>query len=115
MALDDDVLFAAAYLHDIAAFAQAERLIEPSLVPFEAWSLLDSGLFGDEGGSPRIGIIDTTEKGESLLRLFDATIGTAEGAVSPYDLPAALQQVARIAPNGLSKPAYRRLAALARR
>jgi hypothetical protein len=97
------------------AFAEAVDAVERFLVPFECWSLLDYGLFGDEGENKKLLIINDQRKAEALIKLFDLTIGTAEGAVIPYDLPDALDQVRSVAPGLAESKTFRRLATLARR
>jgi hypothetical protein len=97
------------------AFVPAVDSIERFLVPFDTWSLLDYGLFGDEDGQPKLSRIDTSAKATALLRLLDTTIGTAASAVVPYDLAAALAQIEAIAPQLGQDSAFRRLATAARR
>lgn len=96
-------------------FVDAVRVIEPFLVPFEAWSLLDYGLYGNVGDEPRISRINNEVKARALLDLLNATIGTADGAVVPMDLGSALEQIVAVYPGAVSTQQYRRLAALARR
>lgn len=81
------------------AFAEAVDAIERFLVPFECWSMIDYGLYGEEDGKPKLSSIDNQAKAAAFLRLLDLTIGTAEGSVIPHDLPDALDQVRRVAPN----------------
>jgi len=97
------------------AFAPAVEAIDRFLVPFDAWSLLDYGLYGDEDEEPKLSIINTPVKASALLRLLDATIGTAASAVIPYDLAAALARIEEITPRLAQDPSFRRLAAAARR
>jgi hypothetical protein len=97
------------------AFARAVDAIERFLMPFDAWSLLDYGLFGDEAGQPKLSLIDDSAKAAALLRLLDSTIGTAPSAVIPYELAAALARIEAIAPSLAHDPIFRRLAAAARR
>ena len=97
------------------AFAEAVIIIERFLVPFDCWSMLDYGLYGDEDGAPKISMINTHEKAAAFLRLLDLTIGTAEGSVIPHDLADALNQVRKIAPALAQSQAFLRLAAAARR
>ena len=98
-----------------AAFSPAVDAIERFLVPFDAWSMLECGLFGEDAGVPRLSKIDNSEKGAAFLRLLGCTIGTAETAVIPYDLGAALAQIEKVAPGLVEQPTYRRLATAARR
>jgi hypothetical protein len=97
------------------AFAEAVRAIERFLVPFDCWSMLDYGLYGDEDGEKKIKLIDDFQKAEALLHLLDLTIGTSEGAVIPLDLTDALDQIKDVGPQLSERPAYKRLATAARR
>jgi hypothetical protein len=97
------------------AFAPAVKAIQRFLMPFDAWSLSDYGLFGDAEGEPKIAIVDNREKAVALLLLLDSTIGTTESAVIPYDLGTGLTQVEKIAPDLAQNPTFRRLATAARR
>jgi len=98
------------------AFVEAVEAIERFLVPFECWSILDYGFFGEEdNGRPKIGQIDNPRKAAALLLLLDKTIGRTEGAVVPLDLGSALDQVRTVAPDLVEAPRYRRLANLMRR
>jgi hypothetical protein len=97
------------------AFVEAVAAIERFLVPFECWSLLNYGLYGNDGESRRISLIDNEPKARALLRLLDLTIGDSEGSVVPHDLSSALEQVKNVAPNLSEIPVYRRLSTLARR
>ena len=97
------------------AFAEAVDAIERFLVPFECWSMLEYGLYGEEDDNPKLSTIDNHEKATAFLRLLDLTIGTSEGAVIPYDLAEALDQVRKIAPNLAENQVFRRLATAARR
>jgi hypothetical protein len=97
------------------AFAQAVETVEPFLVPFECWSMLDYGLYGEEDNEPKLSTIDNHEKAAALLRLLNSTIGTAEASVVPYDLADALDQIRRVAPNLAENQEFRRLATAARR
>ena len=96
-------------------FADAVGVIERFLVPFECWSLLDYGLFGEQDGKPKLSIIDDHEKAEALLRLLDLTVGSVDGSIVPYDLADALAQIRLIHPGLGGSRAFRRLAAAARR
>ncbi len=97
------------------AFAEAVDAIERFLVPFECWSMLKYGLYGEEDGTPKLSIIDNHRKAAAFLRLLDLTIGTAEGAVIPFDLADALDQVRKVAPKLAENRLFRRLATAARR
>ena len=97
------------------AFADAVTVIERFLVPFDCWSMLDYGLYGDEGGKRKLARIDNEEKGTALLLLLDRTIGDTENAVIPMDLGDALDQVRKVAPTLVDSPTFRRLATFSRR
>ncbi|WP_027053050.1 hypothetical protein [Mesorhizobium erdmanii] len=97
------------------AFAEAVDAIERFLVPFECWSLLDYGLYGEDGGEKKLAIINSEAKAKALLRLLDLTIGTSEGAVIPHGLTEALDQIRYAAPELAKDPIYRRLSTAARR
>jgi hypothetical protein len=96
-------------------FVAAVDAIERFLVPFDCWSMMEYGLYGeDEDHSPRLAIVNTAPKAEAFLRLLDRTVGSAEGAVIPTDLSAALHHVRTLAPTLAETPIYRRLATSAR-
>lgn len=97
------------------AFAEAVDIIERFLVPFDCWSMIDYGLYGDENGRPKISSIDNSETAAAFIRLLDRTIGTTEGSVIPHDLADALDQVRRVAPSLAESQEFRRLATAARR
>jgi hypothetical protein len=97
------------------AFSEAVYVIERFLVPFECWSMFDYGLYGDDGGVKKLSMIDEETKATALLRLLDLTIGTSEGAVIPYDLTDALDQIHSVAPHLTESVSYRRLSTAARR
>ena len=97
------------------AFAEAVNTIERFLVPFECWSMVEYGLFGEENGKARLSIIDNPEKATALLRLLDLTIGKSETNVVPDDIGDALDQVCKVQPNLAEDSVFRRLAAAARR
>ena len=98
------------------AFVEAVEATERFLVPFECWSILDYGFFGEEdNGRPKISQIDDPRKAAALLILLDKTIGRTEGAVVPLDLGSALDQVRTVAPDLVEERRYRRLANLMRR
>ena len=97
------------------AFEEAVSAIERFLVPFECWSMLEYGLFGDEGDTKKLSIIDDEPKAKAFLRLLDLTIGTSDGAVVPYDLTDALDQIRSVAPHLVDSPTFSRLSTAARR
>lgn len=98
------------------AFAEAVDAIERFLVPFECWSLADYGLFdGGEGDNKKLLLVNAPSGAEALAKLLDLTIGTAEGAIIPYDLPDALDRIRSVSPKLEGSKSFRRLATLARR
>jgi hypothetical protein len=97
------------------AFTDAAGAIERFLVPFDGWSMLDYGLYGEESGVKKLSMIDDTDKAAALLRLLDLTISSADGAVTPLDLTDALDQIYTVAPQLSESPVYRRLSTAARR
>lgn len=97
------------------AFAEAVDVIERFLVPFECWSMIDYGLYGEKDGNPKLAGIDNGAKAAAFLRLLDLTIGTAEGSVVPHELADALEQIRQKAPKLAESQVFRRLAAAARR
>lgn len=97
------------------AFAEAVDTIARFLVPFECWSMINYGLYGDEGKAKKLAIINDEARAQALLKLLDLTIGTSEGAVIPHDLPDALDQIQSVEPALAATPIYRRLATAARR
>lgn len=97
------------------AFADSVKAIERFLVPFDCWSMLDYGLYGEEGGEARLATIDNQAKASALLLLLDRTVGSSESAVIPYDLTAALDQVVKAAAQLAGSSVFRRLATAVRR
>lgn len=97
------------------AFVEAVDTIARFLVPFECWSMLDYGLYGDEGEAKKLAIINDEAKARALLKLLDLTVGTSEGAVIPHDLTDALDQILKVDPALSTSAIFRRLATAARR
>ncbi|MFT3937813.1 hypothetical protein [Rhodopseudomonas sp.] len=97
------------------AFAEAVDTIARFLVPFECWSMANYGLYGDESGEKKLAIINDDAKARALLKLLDLTVGTSEGAVIPYDLTDALDQILKVDSSLSTNAVYRRLATAARR
>lgn len=97
------------------AFAEAVDTIARFLVPFDCWSMVDYGLFGDEGEANKLAIINDEAKARALLKLLDLTVGTSEGAVIPHDLTDALDQILMIDAALSTNAVFRRLAAAGRR
>ena len=102
------------------AFAEAVDEVARLLVPFDCWSLLAYGFnesdMSDDFGMPRLSdAVDDSPKAHALLRLLDLTVGDSQDAVVPDDLSTALDRIESIAPRLTSDPAFRRLAAAARR
>jgi hypothetical protein len=97
------------------AFSEVVETIERFLVPFDCWSMVNYGLYGDHGGTKKLTIINDYSKAKAFLRLLDLTIGSTEGAVIPHDLADALDQIKTVAPDLVETPVFRRLSAAARR
>ena len=102
------------------AFAEAVHKIERFLNPFDCSSLLAYGFLEDhmslDFGIPRLSdVIDDSQKARAFLRLLHLTVGYSDTAVVPNDLGAALDRIESLAPKLTSDPAFRRLAAAARR
>ena len=97
------------------AFAEAVNAIERFLVPFQCWSMLEYGLYGDDGGIKKLSFINDERKAEAFLRLLDLTVGTSDVATIPHDLTDALDQIRRVSPTLVSSPRFRRLVTAARR
>lgn len=97
------------------AFAEAVDAIARFLVPFDCWSMINYSLYGEEGEAKKLTVINDQAKARALLKLLDLTIGTSEGAVIPYDLTDALDQILRVDPALSTGATFRRLAAAARR
>ncbi len=97
------------------AFAEAVDTIARFLVPFECWSMINYGLYGDEGEAKKVAVINDEAKARALLKLLDLTVGTSEGAVIPHDLTDALDQIRSVAPALVDFPVFRRLSTAARR
>jgi hypothetical protein len=95
---------------------EAVAAIEPFLVPFDCWSMSDYGFWGETTeGRPQLERINSADKAVAFLKLLDATVGTALGAIIPTDLGDALEQISLQSRSSSATTAFRRLAALARR
>jgi hypothetical protein len=97
------------------AFAEAVDAIARFLVPFECWSMVNYGLYGDEGETKKLAVINDQSKAQGLLKLLDLTIAASEGAVIPHDLTDALDQIQKVEPALATTATFRRLATAARR
>lgn len=97
------------------AFAEAVDTIARFLVPFECWSMVNYGLYGEEGEEKKLAVINDEAKARALLKLLDLTVGTSEGAVIPHDLTDALDQILKVDPTLSTNAVFRRLATAARR
>jgi hypothetical protein len=97
------------------AFAEAVDIIERFLVPFDCWSMIDFGLYGEDNGISKLTLINNHAKAAAFLQLLDLTIGTAEGSVIPHDLADALDQIRSVDPTLAENRVFRRLATAARR
>jgi hypothetical protein len=97
------------------AFAEAVDTIARFLVPFECWSMVNYGLYGDKGEAKKLAIINDEAKAQALLKLLDLTVGTSEGTVVPHDLTDALDLISNVSPTVVATNAFSRLATAARR
>ncbi|MGI3901290.1 MAG: hypothetical protein ACRYGP_06285, partial [Janthinobacterium lividum] len=97
------------------AFAEAVDTISRFLVPFECWSMADYGLYGEEGETKKLLVINDEAKARALLNLLDLTIGKSDGSVIPNDITDALDQILEIAPSLSTSATFRRLETAARR
>ena len=102
------------------AFSEAVDEIEHFLVPFECWSMVDYGLYGEVETAGEVvpklqSAIDDKQKACAFLRLLALTIGEMHGAMVPYDLSKALDRIETLAPGLVDHPAFRRLSTAARR
>ena len=102
------------------AFSEAVDEIERFLVPFDCSSMLSYGfLEGDMSEQLRMPqlseAIDDAPKALAFLRLLNLTVGDTQYAAIPDDLGVALDRIESVAPSSISEPAFRRLAAAARR
>ncbi|MDE0029013.1 MAG: SIR2 family protein [Deltaproteobacteria bacterium] len=102
------------------AFAEAVDEMKRFLVPFDCWSTLEYGLYGEVGtGSEAVSklqlAVNDERKAAALLTLLDLTIGEEQDAIVPYDLSNALDRVKTLAPGLADCPAFRRLSTAARR
>jgi hypothetical protein len=96
-------------------FSDAVEVIERFLVPFQSWSMLDYGLYGQEEGEPKLARIITSKNAGAFLKLLNLTIGSAEGATVPLDLASALDHVRKVTPQLADTQAFHRLSTAARR
>ena len=98
------------------AFAGAVAVVRRYLVPFDSYSMMDYGLYGDDvEWTPKLGTINDEAKALALLELLNLSVGVSESAVVPHGLPDALGQIGSVQPTLAKLPKFRRLAAVARR
>ena len=97
------------------AFANAVEEIDRFLVPFDCWSMLEFGLYGEEGEMTKLSKINDEAKAKALLKLINKAVGTSENAVIPYDLSTAIEQIETVVPKLREAPEFRRLSTAARR
>ncbi|RYD85928.1 MAG: hypothetical protein EOP84_00815 [Verrucomicrobiaceae bacterium] len=96
-------------------FVAAVAAVERFLVPFECWSMVEYGLYGEDNeGKPRLLFINSSAKAEAFLRLLDLTVGRSEGSVVPLDLGTALDQIVSQDAKLEATAAYRRLRSITR-
>ncbi|WP_412032962.1 hypothetical protein ACLIR7_16285 [Nitratireductor aquimarinus] len=97
------------------AFAEAVDIVARFMVPFDCWSMLNYGLYGDRSKGADLAAINDAAKAKALLKLLDLTVGTSEGAAIPHDLTDALDQILKVDPALSTSAVFRRLATAARR
>ena len=97
------------------AFALAVHAVRSRLVPFDCYGLMDFGFGTARADGARLKLIKDEAKARALLELLDATVGTDEDAVMPYDLSDALSQIESVERRLVDARPFRRLAAAARR
>lgn len=97
------------------AFAIAVDTVNRFLVPFDAWSMIDYGLYGESEGKQKILIVDDAVKARAFLLLLDKTISPEERGVVPHELGVALSHIQALSPELSGFSSFRRLASLARR
>ena len=102
------------------AFPEAVDVVERFLIPFDSESMLSYGFserdISGQLGMPRLSdAVDDASKAGAFLRLLDLTVGESSDAAVPGDLSAALHQIESQDSRLASEPAFRRLAAAARR
>ncbi|RFO96435.1 hypothetical protein DIC66_12340 [Rhodoferax lacus] len=97
------------------AFATAVDAVSRFLVPFDAWSMIDYGLYGDSEGRQKLLIVDDAVKARAFLKLLDKTIASGDRVVVPHQLGVALAHIQKLSLELNDLSSFRRLAALARR
>ena len=102
------------------AFGEAVEELERFLAPFDCWTLFEYGFHVDDDEpsdeTPQLSVvIDSERKARALLSLLDLTVGETQTSVIPDDLSLALDRIEKVAPKLATDPAFRRLAAAARR
>ena len=97
------------------AFSAAVEAISRFLVPFDAWSMIEFGLYESDESKPRLALIDDAKKGRSLLQLLDLSIGHSDTAVVPHDLASVLDKLLEVDASLAIDRRFRRLATLSRR
>lgn len=102
------------------AFAEAVDVINDFLIPFDCWSMLEYGLYGDvevegEFVAKLQHVIDDEQKARALLKLLALTVGSSPEAIVPHDLSDALDRIETFDSGLVTDPEFRRLSAAARR
>lgn len=98
-----------------SAFASAVHAVRSLLVPFDCYGLMDFGFATSRTDRAGLELIKDEAKARALLELLDATVGTDEDAVVPYDLSDALSQIESVERRLADTRPFRRLATAARR
>lgn len=97
------------------SFVSAVEAIERFLLPFKCWSIHEYGFSDDNESMAKLSSINNQDKANALLKLLDLTIGNNEGAVIPYDLSEALEQIRKVNPKLSEVQRFRRLEISTRR
>ena len=97
------------------AFGAAADAVGSLLVPFDCYALMDFGFATARTDGTGLELIKDQAKARALLDLLDATVGTDEDAIVPYDLSDALSRIESVERRLAGTRSFRRLATAARR
>ncbi|WP_338147271.1 SIR2 family protein [Neoroseomonas oryzicola] len=96
-------------------FAKVVLLVRHALVPFEAWSMSDWGIFNLTTRAVEPNVILGADEAMAAVDLLDLTIGTSPDARVPLGLDTVLDHIAAQNSAVRLDPRYSRLSALSRR